>query len=89
MDFAASKSDVLRYGQIIRIHGNFPDWRKGLLLAKGFTDSNVYYETYQRFASLNNYRESLFQILPRGSFEIHDEFQKATTSYGVSQSICF
>lgn len=80
MDFDNSKSQVLRYGQIIRVHGNYQDSKKGLLTAKGFTDSNVYYLTYQNFSILNNYRESLFQVLPRGSFEIHDEFQKETTT---------
>jgi hypothetical protein len=50
---------TLRYGQIVRIHGNFIDW-KGLLLAKGFTDTNAYYMTYDNFTHINNYRESLF-----------------------------
>ena len=49
----------LRYGQIIRIHGNSQEW-KGLLMAKGYTDSNTYYMTYENFQHINNYRESLF-----------------------------
>lgn len=37
----------LCYGQIVRIHGNFTDNKKGVLLAKGFTDNNTYYMTYE------------------------------------------
>lgn len=42
-----------------------------------FTDNNVYYMNYEQFESINNYRESLFQILPRGAFDIHDEYLKS------------
>jgi Inositol 1,4,5-trisphosphate/ryanodine receptor len=48
MEEVTNRQGVLRYGQIIRIHGNYfeHDPRRGLLCAKGFTDCNVYYLTY-------------------------------------------
>lgn len=36
--------------------------------------------TYTNIQQLLNYRESLFQVLPRGSFEIHDEYHKSSES---------
>jgi hypothetical protein len=70
---ASRKSDIyLRYGQIIRIHGNECDQNKGLMVVKGFTDLDARYMTYSRFTEIKNYREGLFQILPKGIFEIHE-----------------
>lgn len=40
---------ILRFGQIVRLHGNYTDEKKGLLLAKGFTDNNTYFMTYDIF----------------------------------------
>ncbi|KAM3129578.1 hypothetical protein pb186bvf_018329 [Paramecium bursaria] len=67
----------LKYGQIIRICND------GLIVAKGFTDPNVYYMKQDN--QLNNYRDTLFQILPRGTFEIHDEFLKHGFTAGLEQ----
>ena len=38
-----------------------------------FTDSNIYYQKYSTFDTVNFYRESLFQIIPPSNFDIHDE----------------
>ncbi len=38
-----------------------------------FTDPNVYYQTYQNYDEVNFYRESLFQILPKSNFDLHDQ----------------
>lgn len=62
---------------MVRLHGKFDDEKKGLIMAKGFTDSNTYFMTYENFPQINNYRESLFQILPRGALDIHDEYIKS------------
>ena len=69
--FEAKK--ILRYGQVIRIHGS----TKGIIISKGFLQKSVFYQQYKLFSKINNYRESLFQVLPKGSFEIHDEFMKS------------
>jgi hypothetical protein len=39
-----------------------------------FTDSNIYYQTYEQFDEVNFYRESLFQILPKSNFDLHDQY---------------
>lgn len=75
-DSRSHKSVVLRYGQVIRVHLEKKEKRGGVLVAKGFTDRSVSLMRYQHFKCIPNYRESLFQVLPRGTFEIHDEFQK-------------
>ncbi|CAD8193240.1 unnamed protein product [Paramecium pentaurelia] len=62
----------LRYGQIVRIQSDY-----GMIVTKGYTQTNVYYMTYTNLAKISNFRESLFQVLPKGSFEIHDEFMKS------------
>lgn len=46
---------------------------KGLIISKGFTDPNVYYQTYEQYDEVNFYRESLFQILPKSNFDFHDQ----------------
>ena len=38
-----------------------------------FTDPNVYYQTYENYDEVNFYRESLFQILPKSNFDLHDQ----------------
>jgi hypothetical protein len=60
MDEDIRKSMVLRYGQVVRIHSSLDDSERGLLVAKGFSDTNVSYMSYRNFQSINNYRESLF-----------------------------
>lgn len=38
-----------------------------------FTDANIYYQIYNEFKDVNFYRESLFQVLPRVNFDMHDQ----------------
>jgi hypothetical protein len=48
-----------------------------------YTDPNLYFQIYNKddllpsasmdMININNYRESLFEVLPKGSFEINDE----------------
>ncbi len=69
---------------MVRIHGvniNKEKMPQGLIIAKGyilsqfsFTDSNIYYQTYEKFEEVNFYRESLFQILPKSNFDLHDQY---------------
>ncbi|CAD8053653.1 unnamed protein product [Paramecium sonneborni] len=66
----------LKYGSIVRIQGKTDSGGQGFISAKGFFDKAVYYQTYEDLNDLNNFREGLFQLLPRGSFEIHDEYYK-------------
>jgi hypothetical protein len=39
---------------------------------KGFTDLDAMYIVFEKFRNIEVYRQGLFQILPRGVFEIHD-----------------
>ena len=47
----------------------------GYLTAQGFADIKVKYETSDDTLYFKNYRNSLFQILPAGNFELNDELQ--------------
>ena len=38
-----------------------------------FTDPNVYYQNYENYDEVNFYRESLFQMLPKSNFDLHDQ----------------
>lgn len=38
-----------------------------------FTDPNIYYQTYSQYDEVNFYRESLFQIIPKSNFDLHDQ----------------
>ncbi|CAD8065958.1 unnamed protein product [Paramecium primaurelia] len=66
---------TLKYGQIVRIHLNDKD-ENGIIVAKGFLDPNAYYMQIDDLRKANNFRDSLFTILPRGTFELHDEYLK-------------
>ena len=71
----------LTYGQTIRIHCVFSEngeETNGVITSKSFTDPTLYYQTYRTFKTITNYRESLFQILPKSSFDINDEMNKAS-----------
>lgn len=75
------KLKTLKYGQLIKIERVFDDQQmNGIICAKGFVDNSVNVLIYDLQDQLNNYRETLFQILPRGSFEIHDEYFKKNKS---------
>jgi hypothetical protein len=50
---------------------------QGFLTAQGFADIKAKYETYDDLLFFKNYRNSIFQILPAGNFELNDELQKA------------
>lgn len=70
------KQGYLRFGQIIRIHGHKclqiegdKEEIRGMITVKGFTDKDAKYTTFQSFTNCNFYRQSLFQILPKGGFE--------------------
>lgn len=68
----------LKFGQGILIEGFKPDGIDvGLLTAQGFADLKVKYQTYDDILYFKNYRNSIFQILPAGNFELNDELQKA------------
>ena len=49
--------------------------------AKGFTDIDAKYLIFSKFKNFEFYRQGLFQILPRGVFETHDELLKANNEY--------
>ena len=71
----------MRFGQVIRIHGNkcLPEEEgdiRGMITVKGFTDKDAKYTTFHQFKDCHFYRQSLFQILPRGSFEHSDNNQQ-------------
>ena len=44
-----------------------------LLCSSSFTDPNIYYQTYKQYEDVNFYRESLFQIIPKSNFDLHDQ----------------
>lgn len=46
-----------------------------------FTDPNIYYQKYNDFKDVNLYRESLFQILPRSNFDMHDQLMQPNLTY--------
>jgi hypothetical protein len=81
------REEYLRFGQIVRIHGNkcLEEEREGevmggMITVKGFTDKDAKYTTFSQFKDCEFYRQSLFQILPKGAFESstvnQDEAQK-------------
>lgn len=82
---------ALKWGDIVRIHGvnlSKKKTTKGLIISKGylliphrFTDSNLYYQTYNDFEDVNFYRKSLFQILPRVNLDMHDQLLDDNTKY--------
>ena len=67
----------MRFGQIVRIHGhsladdkdNGSEAMRGMIVAKGFTDPDAKYQTFSEFRNCKFYRQSLFQVLPKGIFE--------------------
>jgi hypothetical protein len=70
------KEEYLRFGQIIRIHGNKclqtdaeKEEIRGMITVKGFTDKDAKYTTFRSFKNCEFYRQSLFHILPRGQFD--------------------
>lgn len=78
-------SDHLAYGDIIRIYCTLQDIQErgsgsektsskiaGFLMSKGFADTNIYFLKSKKFTEFE-FRNSLFEILPYSSFEIHDE----------------
>jgi hypothetical protein len=40
-----------------------------MITVKGFTDKDAKYTTFRSFKNCEFYRQSLFQILPRGHFD--------------------
>ena len=70
---------TLHYGQLIRIHCIFTkdEETTGLITSKSYIDPTLYFQTYNSFKSIPNYRESLFEILPMSSFDINDELNNA------------
>ncbi|CAK78094.1 unnamed protein product (macronuclear) [Paramecium tetraurelia] len=46
------------------------------LILYRFLDPNAYYMQIDDLRKANNFRDSLFTILPRGTFELHDEYLK-------------
>ena len=71
------KEEFMRFGQIVRIHGhsladdknNETEPARGMIVAKGFTDPDAKYQTFANFRNCKFYRQSLFQVLPKGVFE--------------------
>ena len=73
-------SHTLAYGDIIRIYCSLQDNRDGnktggFLISKGFADTNIYFLKSGKFTQFE-LRNSLFEVLPYSSFEIHDEAKK-------------
>jgi hypothetical protein len=68
--------EIIKYGDIVSIHGMLPNLSdpskeiKGLLISKGFTDTNLFF-AYDNLENIS--RQELFRVLPKSSFEIHDE----------------
>ena len=64
----------MKFGQIVRIHGHRlaedTESKRGMIVAKGFTDPDARYMTFDTFRNCQFYRQSLFQVLPKGNFEI-------------------
>lgn len=40
-----------------------------MIVAKGFTDPDAKYQTFDAFLKCKFYRQALFQVLPKGTFE--------------------
>lgn len=63
----------MRFGQIVRIHGHrladAKEGKRGMIIAKGFTDPDAKYQTFDSFRNCKFYRQALFQVLPKGVFE--------------------
>lgn len=67
----------MRFGQIVRIHGHRladekeddKEVRRGMIVAKGFTDPDAKYQTFNTFRNCKFYRQALFQVLPKGIFD--------------------
>ena len=57
------------------------------LITLRFTDSNIYYQKYGEFENVNLYRESLFQVLPRSNFDIHDQLDDASLTYPLDNLV--
>ena len=83
----------MRFGQIIRIHGHrladSRSNRRGMIVAKGFTDPDAKYMTFKTFQFCEFYRQALFQVLPKGIFETpgttlsEDEKKKLQENYEI------
>lgn len=58
---------------ILREHKGSHNIQGVKVLSCRFTDPNVYYQTYEKYDEVNFYRESLFQILPKSNFDLHDQ----------------
>lgn len=48
----SKKEEYLRYGQIIRIHGNEAGEKRGLIAVKGFTDLDAMYIVFEQFRNI-------------------------------------
>lgn len=44
-----------------------------MIVAKGFTDPDAKYQTFDTFRNCKFYRQALFQVLPKGVFEQSDD----------------
>ena len=87
------KEEFMRFGQIIRIHGHrladAKSNKRGMIVAKGFTDPDAKYMTFNTFQFCEFYRQSLFQVLPKGIFETpgpklsDEEVKKLEENYEV------
>lgn len=68
--------EIVKYGDIVSLHAFLPnikqpnDVQHGLLISKGFTDNDLYF-AYNNLEMLS--KQQLFIVLPKSSFEIHDE----------------
>ena len=85
------KEEFLRFGQIIRIHGhrclNEENEERGMIAAKGFTDPDANYMTFTEFRNCKFYRQSLFQILPKGPFEegsAEEKYEAIISEYNLN-----
>ncbi|EAR85423.2 transmembrane protein, putative (macronuclear) [Tetrahymena thermophila SB210] len=76
--FSKEEKESIRYGQVIQLCGIADQSTSGFLHSKGWSNTNVNFIRTDNMEFNNCTRESLFRILPKGQFYIHDQYQKAS-----------
>ncbi|KAL4462930.1 hypothetical protein ABPG72_019582 [Tetrahymena utriculariae] len=76
--FSKEEKQSIRYGQVIQLCGIADQSTSGFLHSKGWSNANVNFIRTDNMEFNNCTRESLFRILPKGQFYIHDQYQKAS-----------
>ncbi|KAL4443071.1 hypothetical protein ABPG74_002138 [Tetrahymena malaccensis] len=76
--YSKEEKESIRYGQVIQLCGIADQSTSGFLHSKGWSNTNVNFIRTDNMEFNNCTRESLFRILPKGQFYIHDQYQKAS-----------